>query len=275
MSNKECLDIIEKTLLVDSKTRWKPDPSLLMHVASYSDHGAHPDVIEENKSLIKSEGGKPLKVKLTIRVDVEYLDSDEGYKADFTKLEEHAAKYCIYPVCDCSLDKPIGMDCWKGLPEKPEMVYLPDPDTVQFQIQGSATGRLKKDSELEAMAKAQQDTGRVLSAPATSDPLKEPEPQELDVLDVGDTAIMFFEGYRGIIRGTLLKILETVGAERGGSPTHYIASTPSDTAHLIEASFLRKFEDPVSCPSCENKLDGKSGRGYQPHAKGCPNSETK
>lgn len=244
MASKECLDIIEKTLLVDSKTRWKPDPSLLMHVASYSDHGAHPDVIEENKSLIKSEGGKPLKVKLTIRVDVEYLDSDDGYKADFTKLEEHAAKYCIYPVCSCSLDKPIGMDCWKGLPGPKEKIYIPDPNSVQFQSPGKA-------------------------------PKKSHPTSDLDVLEVGDTAVMFFEGYRGICRGTLLKILETVGAEHGGNPTHYIASTPNDTAHLIEASFLRKFEGPVSCPSCENKRDGKSGRGYQPHAEGCPNSETK
>lgn len=49
------VDIMEKRLLVDSK-QWKPDVSLLMHVASFDDYGAHPDSVEETINMMTEEG---------------------------------------------------------------------------------------------------------------------------------------------------------------------------------------------------------------------------
>lgn len=72
---KEILDVIEKTMLVDDSTNWKPNSSLLMHMASYDDHGAHPETIEENKKLINQEGGKPKKIKMKITVEIEHLET--------------------------------------------------------------------------------------------------------------------------------------------------------------------------------------------------------
>ena len=69
--NKEILDIVEKTILVDDSTNWKPNAGLLMHVASYDDCGAHPDSIDEVVEQIISEGGKPRKLKLRIIIEVE------------------------------------------------------------------------------------------------------------------------------------------------------------------------------------------------------------
>lgn len=68
----ETVDVIEKSLLVDSK-RWRPDASLLMHVASFDDYGAHPDSIEETTNLMKEEGLAPQKIKLRIIVEIEHL----------------------------------------------------------------------------------------------------------------------------------------------------------------------------------------------------------
>lgn len=67
--------ICEKTLLIDAPKygKWSPDMSMLVHVASINDHGAHPECRKENIEEMKSHGMRPQLVKLTLIVSVEYL----------------------------------------------------------------------------------------------------------------------------------------------------------------------------------------------------------
>lgn len=69
-------EIFEKEMLVVQPKygKWKPDTNMLMHVASFEDHGAHHETIEEAKKDIIDAGDIPRRVKFRLMIHVEYLD---------------------------------------------------------------------------------------------------------------------------------------------------------------------------------------------------------
>lgn len=74
---KQLLNILEKEMLVNFSEYWEPDYALMMHIASFRDYGAHSGAIEETIQAINDEGGTPQRIKLSIRIEVEYLDSED------------------------------------------------------------------------------------------------------------------------------------------------------------------------------------------------------
>lgn len=72
-SDFETLDISEKIILVDDTSRWRIDSGLLLQLATYNDYGADPSTLNEAVTGILEDGGRPMRVKLRIRVEAEYL----------------------------------------------------------------------------------------------------------------------------------------------------------------------------------------------------------
>lgn len=71
-------EIFEKKVLVPEPKhgKWKPDMSMLMHVACFDDEGAWPGDIADKKKEALENGDGPLRyAKLKVMVSVEYLDA--------------------------------------------------------------------------------------------------------------------------------------------------------------------------------------------------------
>ena len=68
--------IFEKEMLVPGG--WKPNESLLMHVASFDDWGAHPNSLASNIEDMQESGELPVRVKFKLMYHIEVVE-DYGY----------------------------------------------------------------------------------------------------------------------------------------------------------------------------------------------------
>lgn len=73
MCQGNILDVLQKDILVNEEENWSPDLSMMMHVATIADYGAHSSTIEDNKKEILEIGGKPKKLRMIITVEIETL----------------------------------------------------------------------------------------------------------------------------------------------------------------------------------------------------------